>query len=249
MRGFAAYLRFEVARTLRNPAYIMFTLGFPLAFYLLFTSLYGSQASAGGFDFNSFYMVSMAAYGAFGAAIQANSTRLSMERSGGWVRQLRVTPLAPLPYVLAKAAMALAVAGPALALVSLAGVLFHGVQMPATAWVAYLLSMWLGVIPFAVLGVLLGYLFDSQSAGGAVMVIYFALSILGGMWFPPQVMPKVMRAIAHLMPSYHYVELGWNAVADHALGWGHIAVLLGYTAVFALLAMWRYRRDEAKEYA
>ena len=41
-----------------------------------------------------------------------------------------------------------------------------------------------GIIPFAVLGVLLGYATDPQSAQGATMIIYFGLSILGGMWFP-----------------------------------------------------------------
>lgn len=249
MSGFGPYLGFEIRRTLRNPAYIMFTLGFPLAFYLLFTSLYGGQASPPGFNFNAWYMASMAAYGALGAALNANGTRLAMERGGGWARQLRVTPLTPQAYVLAKATMALAVAGPALGLVTLAGIALHHVQLTPSGWVGYALGMWLGVTPFATLGVLIGYIFDSQSANGGALVIYFGLSILGGLWFPPQIMPRLMRHIAYVLPSYHYVALGWNAVAHQWLGWGHLAVLLAYTAGFGLLAMWRYRRDEAKEYA
>lgn len=249
MTGFASYLRLEIGRTVRNGRYLMFTVGFPLAFYLLFSALYGNQASGQGFDFNTFYMVSMATYGAFGAAMNANGPRLAVERAGGWSRQLRVTPLPPAAYVVAKTVTAIVVAIPSVTLVTLAGVLVHHAHMSAASWVAYLVGAWFGVLPFAVLGVLLGYLFDSESANGAGMLIYFALAIFGGMWFPVQVMPKLMRDIAYVVPTYHYASLGWNAVSGQWLGWGHIAVLLAYTVGFGLLAMWRYRRDEAREYA
>jgi len=106
-------------------------------------------------------------------------------------RQLRVTPLPPLAYVFGKAATAILVALPALLLVSLLGVTIHHVHLRTQAWVGFLLGTWLGAIPFAALGVLIGYAFDTQSAQGGMMVVYFGLSILGGMWFPYQIMPHV----------------------------------------------------------
>jgi ABC-2 type transport system permease protein len=249
MSGLGTYLRLEVLRALRNRRYVVFTLGFPLLFYLLFTGIYDRQARAAGLDFDALYMVSMAAYGALGAALNTNGARLAMERAGGWARQLRVTPLSAPAYVLAKTLTALVAAGPAVLLVSLAGVAVHGVRLSAGAWAAYLAGTWLGALPFAVLGVLAGYLFDSDSAQGGALLLYFVLAILGGMWFPVQVMPKVMADAARLLPSYHYAALGWNAVTGQPIGWGHLAVLVGYGAAFAALAAWRYRHDEAREYA
>lgn len=252
MNGFWAYLGLETRRILRNPRYLMFTLGFPAGFYLLFTMLYGSQAvgsGAGAVSFAAIYMVSMAAYGAMGAAMNSTGPALSAERAGGWSRQLRVTPLPPLAYVLGKAATAVLVALPALILVTLLGVLLHHVRMSPQAWVGFLVGVWLGTIPFAVLGILIGYSFDTQSAQGGMMVVYFGLSILGGMWFPYQIMPHTMQVIAQVLPSYHFASLGWNALAGQWVGWNNIAVLAAYTLIFGLAAIRRYQRDEAHEYA
>ena len=44
--------------------------------------------------------------------------------------------------------------------------------------------MIVGALPFAALGLLLGYLFDANSAQGGMMITYFALAILGGLWVP-----------------------------------------------------------------
>ena len=249
MNGFGSYLWLEVRRTLRNGRYLMFTLGFPAGFYLLFTMLYGKEASGSGYNFNAIYMASMAAYGALGAAMNSNSVALATERTGGWSRQLRVTPLAPLAYVLGKVVTAICVALPALLLVSVLGVLVHHVQMSAGDWVVFLLATWIGTIPFAALGILLGYAMDPQSAQGGMMIVYFGLSILGGMWFPYQIMPRAMQVMARILPSYHFASLGWNAITGQGIGWNNVGILAAYTLVFGVAAMRAYRRDEARQYA
>jgi ABC-2 type transport system permease protein len=45
----------------------------------------------------------MATYGAIGGALQV-SAPVARERASGWTRQLRVTPLPPVAYLLAKLA-------------------------------------------------------------------------------------------------------------------------------------------------
>ena len=252
MKGFATYLWMEIRRTVRNGRYLTFTIGFPVGFYLLFSALYGRQTAGnalGGLSFNTLYMVSMCAYGAMGAALTSNGARLAAERSGGWTRQLRVTPLTPAAYVLARMATAICVALPAVLLVGLSGVLVHHVHLAGSAWVGLIAGIWLGTIPFAALGVFLGYALDSESAYGGVMIVYFGLAILGGLWFPYAIMPHGMQLAARILPGYHYASLGWNAVAGRGPGWRNLAILAAYTAVFALAAAWRYRRDEAREYA
>lgn len=248
MSAALSFLWLEIRRAVRNGRYVMFTLGFPLIFYLLFTSIYG-HAKLGGVSFGATYMVAMAAYGGLGAALNSNGARLAMERAGGWARQMRVTPLSPAAYVGAKAAMAFCVVVPAVLIVALAGVAIHHVTMSATSWVDFLVGIWIGAIPFSVLGVLLGYAFDSESAQSGTMIVYFALAILGGMWFPVQVMPPAMRDIAYVLPSYHWAAIGWNALAGKGPGWGNVGVLAAYTVAFTFAALRRYQRDEAREYA
>lgn len=252
MKGFLSYLWLEVRRTLRNPRYILFTIGFPVGFYLIFTSIYGKAtlgSGAAALQFAAFYMVSMATYGVMGATLNSNSTGLANERASGWSRQLRVTPLAPPAYVLGKAVMAMVLALPALLLVALLGAVLHHVQMSAADWLGFLLGTWLGSIPFAALGILMGYVLDTQSAQSGTMIVYLGLSLLGGVWFPYQIMPHAMQDVARLLPSYHLASLGWNAVSGHWIGTGHLAVLAAYTVIFGVIAMRRYRRDESREYA
>lgn len=157
-------------------------------------------------------------HGVMGATLNGHSVAPATQRASGWSRQLRVTPLAPAAYVLGKAVLAMLVALPALLLVALLGAPVRHVQRAAPEWTAFPLGTWLGSIPTAALGILLGYVLDSQSAQSGTMIVYLGLSLLGGIWFPYQVMPRAMRLVARLLPSYHLASLGWNAAAGHWIG-------------------------------
>ena len=117
-----------------------------------------------------YFLVSMAAYGAIGAAM-SQADPIATERRQGWARQLRVTPLPSLAYVAAKVASAVLLTVPALALVGAAGqVVNHvdlGVCRPGPRRSP---SLALGSIPFAALGLLIGYLLDAESAQGGMVL-------------------------------------------------------------------------------
>lgn len=55
-----------------------------------------------------------------------------------------------------------------------------------------------------------------------------------------------MRDVAHMLPTYHLGDLGWNIVARRAFDPVDVLVLAGYGIVFAVLAAWRYRADQAR---
>ena len=79
------YTLVSTRSTFRNTSFVIFTLALPLALYLLFNSLYGGQngdSSTGGITASAYLMVSMAAYGGLGAAINAGA-RVAVERQTG----------------------------------------------------------------------------------------------------------------------------------------------------------------------
>ena len=134
---FLAYLRLEVRRSLRNRRYLVFTVVFPVMLYILYTAVLPATASGpiDGLPWNVYFLVSMAAYGAMGAAMsQANP--IATERRQGWARQLRVTPLPSLAYVAAKVASAVLLTVPALALVGAAGQVGQPRRPRPGTWVA-----------------------------------------------------------------------------------------------------------------
>lgn len=103
-----AYIRLELRRLTRTPGLLIFAVLMPLLSYLLFTnlnSITGQDKSIAA----TYSMVSMAGYGAIGALLNY-SAGLVVDRSIGWLRQLRLTPLPPVKVVLGKGLAAMAAA-------------------------------------------------------------------------------------------------------------------------------------------
>src|ERR1700710_1809378 len=105
------YLVGEVRRTFRNPRYLVFSLGMPLVLFLLFSSGSGDDR-IGGLSVAAYIMVSMATFGAM-SGVFSTAGKISLERSTGWNRQLRLTALTGRQYVLGKAITGFSVALPA----------------------------------------------------------------------------------------------------------------------------------------
>lgn len=239
------YARFELRRSLRNRRYVFFTLGFPLVFYLLFSHIYGS-VKIGSTSYPAYIMVSMAAFAALGAGIATGGSRLATERASGWVRQLRITPLSARGWLATKLACSLALVIPAVGIVLIAGVLSVNVTLSGGAWAQLVASLILGSIPFGLLGLVLGYLFDPGSAETGTRFVYIGLSVLGGLWIPIQVFPNALQDVAKALPSYWLGDLGRSALVYQAPSGAGIGALVGWTAVLAVALIWLYRRDESR---
>ncbi len=243
-----AFTRFEVVRILRNKRYIIFTIGLPLAFYFIYSGIY-SKSSFQGTSFAAYYMVSMAAFAGFGAALGAGGTRLAMERKNGWIHQLRITPLSATAWLGTKLTTALLVAVPCIGVVLIAGVAAHGVSLPATRWAQLVVSMVLATIPFGIMGMVVGYLFDEESAQAGQTIILLGLSILGGLWFPLSIFPAALRDVAKVFPSYGLGAVGRAALVGQGPGWVPVIGLMGWTVALGVALAWLYRRDETRAVA
>lgn len=238
-------LRVDVLRTIRNRMYLLFTIGFPLVFYVVFSHLGVTDGSVAGTSGNAYSMVSMAAFGAVSAAVFIGG-RISTERRIGWTRQLRMMAVPGRRYLGIKVATALLTTFPCLLLVFLAGALTNGVRLPALHWVELLGLLLVGVLPFAALGVAIGYLVIGDAAQPLAAGIYMMLSLLGGLWFPADLMPVWMRDFAHTLPTYNFADLGWRTLSGQAQNISGIGILAYWGLLFAVLALVLYRRDTAR---
>jgi ABC-2 type transport system permease protein len=63
------------------------------------------------------------------------------------------------------------------------------------------------------------------------------------MWFPVEVMPDLMQTIARLLPSYWLNAFGRAVMGASSFTWAGVAVLLGWTAAIAAVAVLGYRAD------
>ncbi len=117
-----AYTRYELLRVLRAPRFFIFSLGFPLVMYFLFAAPNRNEHDLNGSGLSAplFYMVGLAAFGTM-AAVLSSGARIAGERSVGWNRQLRLTPLSVRAYFRAKIVTAYAMALSSILLLDLAG--------------------------------------------------------------------------------------------------------------------------------
>lgn len=247
---FIAFVSLEVRRALRNRRYVMLAIAIPVVFYLLYTGvLSGAAADADtqvdGLAWRTYFMISMAAYAAIGAAL-GGAIVIAGERRSGWTRQLRVTPLPAVAYIAGKLLVSYIVTVPAIAAVLLAGVAIDHVTMPLTDWLLLLTVLAIGALPFAALGLLIGYLFDDNSAQGATMISLFGLAILGGLWAPISSFPDDLATIGRMLPSFRLADLGRDAANGLLPDGIDIAILAFYALVIGALAVWRYQASEQR---
>lgn len=244
-----AYLGLESLRQLKNVRSLVFTFVVPLVMLLLFGGIYGSSGQLDkitGLPWIIVTTVQMAGYGGMMAALGQAFTIVT-ERSVGWNRQLRLTPLTGVGYLVSKVMAALAVALVTIvALIVISVLVFHA-SLSVGAWTMAALGLWLGVIPFAFIAVLIGQFAKPQFAQPLFMVVFLGMAILGGLWVPLSVLPDWMTNIAQAVPSYWLNRLG--QMGAHLSGdiLAPVLVLAAWTAVLAALVVWRYRRDAARQ--
>ncbi|WP_042421201.1 ABC transporter permease [Streptacidiphilus anmyonensis] len=230
--------RLECLRMLRDPRYLALGVVAPIGFYLLFATIFGgSPTQPGELKGTVEIMVAMAAYGAIWGALSATGPRLAHERSSGWLEQLRSMPVTVRQLLVAKLAAGLAVALPALVLVCLTAVAAKDVRLAAWQWAALVPAMWLGTLPFALLGVVVGLLVGPEAAFPLSYGVYMAASALGGLWVPPARLSAPLQDVAHTLPTYRLADLGWRVAAGHAPTWADVVVLAAWSAGFAALAV------------
>jgi len=233
------YLRLEVVRSVRDARYVVLALAAPVGFYLLFAGIFtGQRAQGGGLPASVEVMVAMAAFGAQWGALSATAPRLASDRERGWLDVLAVTPLSAARVMAARICAALLASLPAVVAVGVTARLAHDVQLTAGQWLLGLAALWAGVLPFVLLGILIGITTDTTTAYGLSMACYFALAALGGLWVPPAIFPAALRHAAAALPSYSQAELGWRIAAGSTPSLTSVLVLAAWTGGLAALACW-----------
>lgn len=241
------YTRYELLRLVRNKRFFFFSIGLPLALFLTIAGANKhTDIDMGSFHlkFPLYYMVSMAGYGAMIAAV-AGGARIAAERSVGWNRQLRLTPLRPRVYFRTKVLTSYVMCLVSVALLYICG-LAYGVRLESIGrWLEMTALILIALAPFIALGILAGHLLTVDSMGPALGGASAFFAFLGGQWFP---LPDhgALHDLGQAVPSYWLSQasrVGIGGDAWGTLGW---AVVVAWTAVAGGAAVWAYRRDTGR---
>ncbi|MEU7378898.1 ABC transporter permease [Streptomyces sp. NPDC042207] len=241
-------IRLELTRALRNRKFLFFSVLYPSILFLIIAGKADglTKVDGTGLTVPTYMMVSMASFGALTAVLMGNSERIAKERESGWVRQLRLTTLPGRGYVLAKTAGAAVVSLPSIVVVFVVAAAVKQVRLEAWQWLALTGAIWAGSLVFAALGVAIGYLASGDAVRPITMIVYFGLSMLGGLWMPSTTFPRWLQNIAEWLPTHAYAALGRAIEESQAPHAKDLAILVVFFALFAGGAAWLYRKDTLK---
>ena len=245
MGGFnLTVLGIELKRILRNRRTIIFTLIIPAALLLVFGGQAGWDDKAGSGNVAAYILISMALYGA-ALTSAATGSMVALERALGWSRQLRLTPLNPVVYILMKAMVALVMGALAITAVNIVGILQGKAEMPLHVWIITPFVTLLCTLTFAALGVFVGYIVPGENAMQILGPGLALLSFLGGVFIPLDQYSEVVRQIAYWTPMYGVAEIA-RAPLTQELPWYAVLNAVVWFALFVAGAAWRMSKDTAR---
>lgn len=248
MRLLLHQLRAEQKLFWRSRELAFFTFLLPILFFLILASAYGDEEIDGA-DGYLFLLAGMIGYGASATTFAGLALLLVIRRESGVLKRLRATPLPGWAYIVAVLGSILFVFFlEAIALVAL-GRLAFDVALPDNPFSLFA-ALALGAASFAALGVALTTVIRSAEGSSAVVnAIYLPVAFISGSFFSSDAFPRVLRAVAEVLPLVHLIRLVRDVMVygDHI--WedpGSVAMIVGW-GIFGLVVALRGFRWEPRE--
>lgn len=231
----------EIVKSMRMPQFIVPTIALPPAFYALFALGMG-QTSA---EMATRTLASFGVFAVMGPALFGFGANIAAERETGQLELKRLSPMPAGAQIAAKIAATAVFSAVAFVLLYGLGIVAGVVLRPAQ-WAVLALVHTLAIIPFALIGLGIGYRFGQKGAVALANIVFLALAILGGLWMPIAVFPEAMQTVAWALPSYHLGEIALMAAGqgNWAHLWLHVGPLLLITVAAGLFA-WTGERQQA----
>jgi ABC-2 type transport system permease protein len=235
-----AHTRAATIELARYPSFSVPTMLFPAVLFLV----WGARANVD----DNLAMASYAAFAVLGVAFFQFGVGIAAERASPWQLFLRILPASPAVRFAARVASALVFALGSATLVVAAAVATTAVDLAPARWAALAGTLLVGGVPFALLGIAIGYWLSPRGALPVANLLFLGLAYLGGMLGGAQNLPEALEELAPLLPTRLWGELLAASVGVGEWSLANVAGLAAYVAAFALIAAWGYQRDEGERF-
>ncbi|MCP9484899.1 MAG: ABC transporter permease [Gaiellaceae bacterium MAG52_C11] len=242
MRVLLHQLRSEQLIFWRNRESAGFIFVFPLMLFLLLGAFYGDETTDEGYAGIEVLLAGMLGYGAANTGFAGMAITLVVRREYGILKRIRSTPLPASSYFAAALASTLFVfALQALVLLGLGRVLYDTALPERPLSLAFLVAF--GAAAFAGMGIGTASLIRSAEGSSAVVnFILLPMAFLSGS-FGGRDYPRVIEAIASVLPLKYFVDLLRGVYLEHERAWsnpGALAVVAAWGLGGALLGVRRF---------
>lgn len=224
----------------REPTWLVSTLIFPAMFFWFFGVPAAKSKEAA-----RMLMGSFSAYAVLGVVLFQFGVSIAQERITPWYSFLRTLPMPPWVPVLSRLILGLIFAILAVSLVVIIALTSTPLSLEDWNFGAFWLSLLAGAIPFGFIGLLIGLVAKPRAAVPIANLVYLPMSFAGGLWIPPNGLPKIIQHISEFLPSRFYGELMWRTLASESIPQWVSVGLLNFTLIFGFLCFRIWTRQEA----
>jgi len=245
VKAFLSFLKIDLKLAMRNRAVLFFNYVFPLIFFFTFAMLFGAQrSSAIVIVVTMVIVIGILGSGFFGAGMRA-----VQEREENILRRYKVTPITPVPLLLASV-----VAGVILYLPSVFLLLFLAHQLYGMPVPSNLVSLFgfvcISAAAFRSLGLIIAAVVNSmQESNILTQIIYMPMLFLSGATFPLSMMPTWLQVATQFIPAT-YLVTGISGIMQQGESLGQNAKSVGAllvtmaVALFIATKLFRWEKEE-----
>ena len=244
MKSFLAFLKIDLKLAARNRAVLFFNYVFPLIFFFVFAFFLGGQRGQIVLVVTMVTVIGILGSGFFGAGMRA-----VQEREENILRRYKVTPITPVPLLLASILAGVILYLPSVALMLLLAHYVYGMAMPGN-FVSLFAFVCLAAAAFRSLGLIIAAVVNSMQESNIVtQSIYMPMLFLSGATFPLSMMPTWLQIFAQFIPAT-YLVTGISAILQRGESfWQNLkpaAALLVTMAVALFIAtkLFRWEKEE-----
>jgi imidazolonepropionase-like amidohydrolase/ABC-type multidrug transport system permease subunit len=245
MNAYKALIALDLKLALRQRSVIFFNYMFPLVFFFVFAQAFHAERGAAmTIVIAMVIIIGILGNGLFGAGIRA-----VQEREANILRRYKVTPIGPVPLLVAATVTGWILFMPyVLAMFALAHFVY-GMPWPANVG-SILILVTVGITAFRAIGMIIAAVANSmQESQIIVQVVYLPMLFLSGATFPTSIFPPWLLLVTQFLPATYLVTgvqsmlMRGEGVGQNLLPIGAL-VLTTVVGIFLAYKLFRWEKEE-----
>lgn len=241
-----ALLKIEWIKTMRTWMTFVLSIGLPVFFFLLFSSMEFSSNSQEQKAYITSYMLTMTAFSMSSFGFFTFPAMLVEDKANHWVTYIEHSLVPIWQYYLSKVFRVIFCFSLSIFLTFSCGAFFRDVTMPINRWLGAAFFLLLSSLLFLACGLLISQLKSQQLMTLIGNIVFLGLAILGGSWMPIETFPVWIQTISKLTPTYHVNQLVTQFVQHNQFAWQSLIIILSYAIIIAALALMIKNKTEVK---
>jgi ABC-2 type transport system permease protein len=241
--------RYDLLAFARNSQARFFTLALPVAFLLIFATVFGNKTvplPGGVIHTSVYYVPGIIALGIIQAAVSNLANSVVGQRENGILKRRRATPVSAGVLVTSRALTAVTVALVMTAVLAAIGWFGYSAHVPAGHIAALVVTVLVGAASFAALGFALTTIIrGADSAQPVIAAITLPLYFISGIFLATTLLPHWLLNVAGVFPVRPFQQALLAAYNPYAAGTGFagrdLLVMAAWGVAGLLIALRRFR--------